>query len=257
MNTNRALNRDVRILKDLDEISRAAAHLFAEAAGQAIAGRGRFLAAFSGGNTPMGLYRLLAVEPHRARVDWTRTHVFWGDERCVPPDDPGNCYGQAKSVLLDHVAIPAENVHRIESTLEPAAAAMDYARRLKGFASPPLDWPRLDLVLLGMGDDAHTASLFPGSPLEAAAPTMAVTAHYQDRPANRVTLTPPVINAARRILFLVSGASKADALVNVLFGDYHPVNLPAQRIDPSDGQVTWLVDAAAGSKIGPHIQPLS
>lgn len=248
------MNRAVRILKDLDELSRIAADLFVETASEAVAERGRFLTAFSGGNTPMGLYRLLATGPYREQIDWSRTHVFWGDERCVPPDDPGNCYGQARTALLDHVSIPKENIHRVQSTLEPGAAAADYARVLSRFApavdpGPSPGWPRFDLVLLGMGDDAHTASLFPGSPVDVSTPTMAVTAHYQDRPANRVTLTPLVINAARRILFLVSGASKAEPLVNVLFGDYHPGNLPAQRIDPTDGQAIWLVDAAAGSKL--------
>jgi len=241
-------NPNIQILKDLDEISQRAADLFVETAAQAIAQRGRFLAALSGGNTPLGLFRLLAAPPYRDQVDWTRTHLFWGDERCVPPDDPGSSYGEAKKVLLDNIPIPAENVHRIVSDDEPAAAATDYARVLKVFsikddAAPSLDWPRFDLVLLGMGDDAHTASLFPGSPVDVSTPTLAVTAQYQDRPAQRITLTPLVINAARRIVFLVSGASKAEPLVKVLFGDYHPENLPAQWIKPADGEVIWLVDA--------------
>jgi 6-phosphogluconolactonase len=245
----RNMNRQIRILADADGISRAAAQLFIESASQAIAQRGRFLAALSGGNTPMGLYHRLAAAPERDQVDWSRTYYFWGDERCVPPDDAGSSYGQARQALLDKVPIPAHNIQRVESGLEPGEAARDYARRLREFAAPSLDWPRFDLVLLGMGDDGHTASLFPGSPVEVESAVLAVTAQYQDRPANRVTLTPPVFNAARRILFLVNGASKADTLAKVLLGDYHPGNLPAQRIDPTGGEAIWLVDAAAGSKL--------
>ncbi len=120
---------------------------------------------------------------------------------------------------------------------------------LKQFASPPLSWPRFDLVLLGMGEDGHTASLFPGSGVDISTPTLAVTAQYQDRPANRVTLTPLVFNSARRVAFLVSGESKADTLAKVLYGDYHPEGLPAQRIHPSDGELIWLVDRDAASKL--------
>jgi 6-phosphogluconolactonase len=239
----------IHTLKNLDEISRRAAELFVETASESISERGRFLVALSGGNTPMGLFRLLASASYREKVDWGKTQLFWGDERCVAPDDPGSSYGQAKEALLDHILIPAENVHRIPSGPSPAAAATDYARVLRDFATLPHDWPRFDMVLLGMGDDAHTASLFPGSPVEVSSPTLAVTAQYQGRPAQRITLTPVVFNAARRIVFLVSGASKAEPLVKVLFGDYHPENLPAQRIQPTDGEVIWLVDEAAGSRL--------
>jgi 6-phosphogluconolactonase len=236
----------IRILPDLDALGRVGADLFVECAAESARRRGRFLAALSGGSTPLGVYRELARRPG---IDWTRAHLFWGDERCVPPDDPGSSYGQARRALLEHVPIPEGNVHRVESTLEPEEAAEDYARRLGRLADPPLAWPRFDFVLLGMGDDGHTASLFPGSPVEVTTPTLAVTAHYQDRPARRVTLTPQVFNSARRIVFLVSGVSKAGTLANVLFGGYHPENLPAQRVQPTDGEVIWLVDAAAGSQL--------
>ncbi len=234
----------VRIFKDTDELNRAAAEIFIELAAQAIRERGQFLVAFSGGSTPTVLYRLLA----RESVDWTRVHVFWGDERLVPPDDPQSNYGQAHKALLKHVPIPTENVHRVVSEMEPAAAAMDYALTLKRFASPPLDWPRFDLVLLGMGEDGHTASLFPGSSVDMTEPVIAVTAHYQGRPAERVTLTPLVFNSAREIMFLVAGAGKAVTLSHVL-NDISPVQYPAQRIRPTDGKVTWMVDDAAGQKI--------
>jgi len=237
----------IRIFKDADELSRAAADLFVTLAVQSIRERGRFLVALSGGSTPMALYRLLAREP----IDWTRIHVFWGDERLVLPEDAENSYGQAREALLKHIPIPTENIHRVASELDPVAAARDYASILREFAAPPLDWPRFDLVLLGLGEDGHTASLFPGSPVDATEPVIAVTAQYQGRPARRVTLTPPVFNAARQVIFLVTGANKAVTLKGV-FSDYNSSEqVPAKRIQPADGQVTWLVDKAAGKEIKP------
>lgn len=240
-------NPITQIFKDIHELSVSAAHAFIEIANRSIAEKGRFLVALSGGNTPMRLYELLGNEALRARVDWSRVHFFWGDERCVPVDDAENCYGQAKKVFLNKLDLPTENIHRIESELNPAEAAAHYAQTLQQFAEDPLTWPRFDLVLLGMGDDGHTASLFPGSPVEVDSPTLAVTAHYQDRPARRVTLTQNVFNDARNIFFLVSGASKAVAFLNVMKGEYRPEQLPAQRIDPHDGLLYWFVDAAAAS----------
>ena len=203
------------------------------------------MVALSGGNTPAESYKLLAQSPYKEQVDWTHVHVFWGDERCVPIEDLENNYRQAHDILLSHVSIPAENIRRVKSNLEPAEAAKDYALVLKQFASPPLNWPRFDLILLGMGEDGHTASLFPGSEVNVSAPTMAVTAQYQDRPANRVTLTPLVFNSARRIIFLVSGVGKSQTLANVLYGGYYPEQFPAQRIRPTDGELVWMVDKLA------------
>ena len=243
------MEANVQIFKDHETLSHAAAEIFVAAAARAIDERGRFLVALSGGGTPDGLYRLLAKEPYRGQVGWANTFVFWGDERCVPPDDEGSNYRQAMETLLSQVPLPDENIQRIQGELEPAEASRSYTRVLKDFASPPLDCPRFDLVLLGMGADGHTASLFPGSGVESISPTLAVTADYQGRPANRVTLTSAVFNSARQILFLVTGESKAVVLSQVLNGKYSPEQYPAQRIRPSDGQVTWLVDEAAGSEL--------
>jgi 6-phosphogluconolactonase len=154
----------IQKFRDSDELSQAAAKAFIELANQAIAERGRFLVSLSGGSTPMKLYERLANE----KLDWTRVHFFWGDERCVPVDDPGNTYGQTKKILFDKIGMT--NIHRIESELEPDSASVDYAHTLSGFADAPFDFPRFDLVLLGMGDDGHTASLFPGSPVHRALP---------------------------------------------------------------------------------------
>jgi len=239
------VNTDIRVFPDLTTLSAAAVRLFVDSAAQAIRERGRFLVALGGGSTPMALYRQLVREP----IDWTRVHVFWGDERLILPEDSESNYGQASEALLKHVPIPAENVHRVASELESAAAVTDYALTLKRFASPPLDWPRFDLVLLGMGEDGHTASLFPGSPVEMKEPVIAVTGHYQDRPANRISLTPVVINAARLVTFLVSGNRKAAILSRVLSKTESFELLPAQRIRPTEGKVVWLVDKTAGSLI--------
>ncbi|MGE5072452.1 MAG: 6-phosphogluconolactonase [Anaerolineae bacterium] len=239
---------DVRVFDDLDSLSAAAAALFTEACASAVAERGRALVALSGGSTPAGLYSLLARPPYLHQVDWPRLHVFWGDERLVPPTDPQSNYRQAYDAFLSRVPIPDANIHRVPVELPPSGAAQAYALTIKQFADSPLLWPRLDLVLLGMGDDGHTASLFPGSPVDLTVPAVAVTGDYQGRPANRVTLTPPVFNAARRVLFLVSGQSKSQSLAHVLYGSYQPDRLPAQRIRPTDGELIWLVDRAAASR---------
>ncbi len=240
----------IQIFKDIDSLSRSAADLFLETTTQAIKERGRALIVISGGSTPLALFRLLADEPYRSQIDWNALHIFWADERCVPPDDPGSNYGQARKAFLDQVPIPVENVHRVNSALRPVEAAEEYANTLRDFRDPPLDWPRFDLVLLGMGDDGHTASLFPGSDVDVPRPTLAVTAHYQDRPANRVTLTPRVFNTARKIVFLVSGESKVETLARVLAEDnYQPELYPAQRIRPIEGTVIWMIDEAAASRL--------
>jgi 6-phosphogluconolactonase len=234
-------NTSVKVFKDLESLSESARQSFVQIANEAITQRGRFLVALSGGNTPMKLYEKLATE----KLDWSKVYFFWGDERCVPADDDGNSYGQAKKVLFDKIS--ATNIQRVESELEPAQAATAYAHTLKSFSEAPLDWPRFDLVLLGMGDDGHTASLFPGSPVEVDSPTMPVVANYQGRPANRVTITQNVFNDARNIFFLAGGAGKAETLKKVLSGTHTPAELPAQRIDPRDGKVIWFVDEAAAS----------
>ena len=229
---------DVRIFHEAETLSRHAAKLFVEQSDRSIAERDRFLVALNGGSTPTRLFQLLATD-HREQVEWGRVHVFWGDERCVPPDDAGSNYGQARQALLDHVPIPESNVHRVRGELDPQPASEDYARVLKGFAGDQLDFPRFDLIYLGMGEDGHTASLFPGSVVHVTDPVIAVTAHYQDRPANRVTLTQLVFNHARMVVFMATGEKKADSLAETLSDRYNPELYPAQRIDPTDGELIW------------------
>lgn len=209
---------------------------FVQVANQALAERRRFLISLSGGTTPMKLYERLATE----NLDWTHVHFFWGDERCVPVDDASNNYGQVKKVLLDK--IHATNIYRINTDLSPASAATHYANTLKFFAEPPLDFPRFDLVLLGLGEDGHTASLFPNSPIDVDEPVISVTANYQDRPANRITLTQKVFNEAREIWFLVTGKNKAEILNKIINGERNLELYPAQRIQPKSGNLIWWVD---------------
>jgi 6-phosphogluconolactonase len=152
-------------------------------------------------------------------------------------------------LLLSHVPIPDSNIHRIKGDLEPAEASKDYTLTLSGFASPPLEFPRFDLVYLGMGEDGHTASLFPGSPVNVTEATLPVTAHYQDRPANRITLTQLVFNQAHMVVFMATGEKKAVTLAEVLSDRYNPELYPAQRIDPKTGELIWLVDEDAASKL--------
>jgi 6-phosphogluconolactonase len=216
----------------VDEITKS----FVQIANEAIESRGKFLVSLAGGNTPMKIYERLVD----ANIDWGRVHFFWGDERCVPMDDAGNTYGQIKKVLFDKIS--ATNIHRVNTDLSPDSAATHYAHTLNFFAEPPLDFPRFDLVLLGLGEDGHTASLFPHSPVDVEESVVAVTANYQDRPANRVTMTQKVFNEAREIWFLVTGKNKAQILNTVINGERNLELYPAQRIQPTNGNLIWWVD---------------
>ena len=239
---------EIRIFKNMEALSQDAAGIFVAQASKSIAGRGRFLVALNGGGTPARLFQLLASDYHD-KLDWRNTHIFWTDERLVPVYDKENSYGQAWELFLSHVPIPKENIHPVNGALKPTDAADDYAHTLKRFAAPPLEFPRFDLIFLGMGEDGHTASLFPGSPLDMPDPVIAVTAQYHDRPAERVTLTPLVFNQARVIAFMATGDKKARTLAEVLSDHYKPELYPAQRIELKDGKVIWLVDEDAASKL--------
>lgn len=238
------------VLPDDAAVASEAAALFRETVRAAVAARGRALVALSGGSTPLAMFRLLASPPYIADIPWPQTHVFWADERLVPPDDPGSNYYHAHKLLLRHVPLPAANIHRPHSEEPATIAVAGYAAQLAQFGQDEAaPWPRLDLVLLGLGSDGHTASLFPGSPVAATAPVRAAEADYDGRPAQRLTLTPPVLNDARQIAFLVTGASKAEAVAATLHGDADWLNHPAQRVRPRDGQVVWLLDEAAAAKL--------
>lgn len=243
------------IFETVAELCHVAAAYWRRLAQEAVEARGRFLLVLAGGSTPQPLYRQMAHSPYREDVPWSQTHVFWGDERMAPSEDPQSNYGQARELLLSHVPVPPEQIHPIPGGLEPEEAAAAYGETLARWAEQPAveerAWPRFDLVLLGLGSDGHTASLFPGSAVkeEERRPARAVRAEYEGRPADRVTLAPPVFNSARQILFLVTGGEKAEALAGVLEGEEDPVRWPAQRIRPEDGWVSWLVDRAAARQL--------
>lgn len=228
-----------------------AAQRFARAAGDAVNSRGTFVVALSGGTTPRSLYAQLAGPLYASSVPWPLVQVLWGDERCVPPDHAASNYRMAREALLDHVPIPATNVHRIHGEDDPIMAARAYEQTLRGVLGtpqgPPGDVPeaRIDLVLLGLGDDGHTASLFPGAPVVTEGEPWVVAHRTPTEPPWRVTLTPVIINAAAEILFLVSGEGKAAIVARVLEGPLRPAELPAQLIAPTQGRVHWLLDAAA------------
>ncbi len=243
------MKRIIKVHEDLQSAQIAAGELIVRNANEAIERRNRFLFALSGGDTPTGLYQLFAEPPYINRIDWSKVHFFWGDERIVPFNDAQSNYGQAWKLLLQHLPVRHESLHPIRTDLPPELAEKEYAAVLKQYSEPPLEWPRFDLVLLGLGEDGHTASIFPGSEINISTPTGISSANYQDRPLQRISLTAPVFNSAREIVFLVSGKSKAATLARVLYGGYHPLNLPAQRIQPKDGKVIWLVDKPAASEL--------
>ena len=226
---------------------RGAAEMFVEQARRTVPVRGRFSVALAGGNTPQRTYELLAGAPYRSGVDWSHVYVFWGDERCVPPDDARSNYRMTRTALLDHVPIPASNVHRIRGELPPADGARDYETVLaRHFGAEPA---RFDLIFLGLGTNGHTASLFPGTSVLHEQTRRAAEVYVAELDMWRVTLTAPVLNAAAVVAFLVSGADKADVLREVLFGPRAPDRLPAQFVQPVAGEIRWLVDRAAASRL--------
>ncbi|MBW7906253.1 MAG: 6-phosphogluconolactonase [Phycisphaerae bacterium] len=232
----------LRTWPDYESLSHAVAALIVERAARALRERGSFGLTLAGGSTPRRAYELLAGPACARRIDWRRVHVFWGDERCVPPDDPRSNYGMANAALLSRVPIPAANVHRIRGELPAAEAAAEYDRVLRAIwgAAPPA----FELVLLGLGDDGHTASLFPHDPALRESQCWAAAVRRPGDPVARVTLTPPALNGARAVAFIVSGASKAAMLRAVREGP-PDAGLPAQAIAPTRGELLWLVDAAA------------
>lgn len=234
-----------------DDLTARAAALIGDALRAAVRERGVAAFILSGGSTPLAVYAALAGA---TELDWSRVHVFWGDERLVPPDDPGSNYRAAWEVLLSRTPIPPANVHRPLGELPAGAAAADYTEQLRAWAATHDPgtlhaWPRADVALLGLGEDGHTASLFPGSPVDSDQPVVAVSADYQGRPAGRVTLTPAVFNDARHVVFLVAGGGKAEAVYQTLRDDGDPRRYPARRIRPTAGRVTWLLDRAAAARL--------
>ena len=248
--------RDVAVLPDAMRLADAAAQQFVSAANTAIESRGEFTVALSGGSTPRQVYARLATEPFVSSLDWSRVHVLWGDERCVPPEHEWSNYRMTRLTLLDHVPVLEENVHRIRGEDDPAEAAVSYESVLRAVLRTPRGPPRtapasrLDLVLLGLGQDGHTASLFPCAVSLRATEAWVAAEYVHEVEMWRVTLTASVINAAAEIAFVVSGGAKAGVVRRVLEGPNRPHELPAQLIAPTDGRLCWLLDAPAAAELG-------
>jgi len=241
---------EIIICRDAAALARSAAGQFTARAAESIARAGRFAVALSGGSTPRAVYSLLASPEFRRRIDWPRIHLFWGDERCVPPDHPDSNFRMVRETLLAEAGIPPENIHRMMGEQEPAAAAAAYEAALRKFFSAA-ERPRFDLILLGLGEDGHTASLFPGSAALSEDKRWVAVAYVERLRAHRLTLTFPVINAAAQVTFLVSGASKHAIVKQLLGAGAEAADFPAAKVRPVDGKLTWLItqDAAGGVPI--------
>ncbi|HHJ06355.1 MAG TPA: 6-phosphogluconolactonase [Anaerolineae bacterium] len=249
---------NIQIYPTPAELAIAAAQAFVNAARSAVARRGVFRVALSGGSTPPAMHRALVSEALKDRVPWKRIEVFWGDERCVPPEHPDSNYRMAKETLLDYVPIPAHQIHPMPGNLEPQAAAIAYRQTLSRVFNAEDEIPVFDLILLGMGPDGHTASLFPEHPLlKETQRWVAPVFNSPKPPPQRITLTLPLINAARHILFLVAGTSKTQALKAIFANEFlktkaHPAGYipPAALVNPVQGDLRWLLDKAAAGEQG-------
>ncbi len=233
----------IRVCDDLEALSLAAAELFAAEARQAVEARGSFTVALAGGSTPRRTYELLTSAPFRELVPWQNTHIFWGDERCVPDGDIRNNALMARQALLNHVPVPQDQVHPMVCDRSPQEAAVEYEALLRGFFAK--DRPQFDLVLLGLGENGHTASLFPGTSVLEEQKHWVASVYVAEEGLHRLTLTAAVINQASLVVFLVSGSAKAPILRNVLKEAQDPHNIPARLIKPIDGGLLWLVDRDA------------
>ena len=238
------------VVEDGEAIARAAAERFVAATEAAVAARGQALVALSGGSTPKRMAELLARPELAGRVPWAAIDIFWGDERWVPLASGESNAGEAMRALLDKVPVPPERVHPVATDLaSPVRAAEAYEAEIRRAAGEPADAPVFDLVLLGMGDDGHTASLFPGTAALHEREKLVAENFVPKLGADRITFTYRLIGAAREVLFLVGGAAKAEMLARVLEGPPALEELPAQGVRPEHGSLTWLVDrAAAGSR---------
>jgi 6-phosphogluconolactonase len=245
----RFLNVEVQVRADLDDLSRAAASEILRQAQRAVQGKGLFSLALSGGSTPRSLYSLLANDSSfRAEFPWEKTHFFWGDERHVPPEHPEGNYGMAEEAMFSRVLPRSDYIHRIKAENPDAQrVAEEYEETLRGFFRLKTgEFPRFDLVLLGMGLDGHTASLFPGTEALRERSRLVVTNRGEKFHGHRITMTLPVLNQAAMVLFLVSAEEKAQTLRQVLVGGGGKEPFPCQLIRPTRGRLLWLVDQGAG-----------
>ena len=242
------LKPQVQVLPDLEAISHKAAEMFVNTSRTCIASQGNFSVAVSGGSTPRKLYSLLGSAEYSPQVDWQRVHFFWVDERCVPKEHEESNFKTVFDRLLSKISIPDENIHRIKGEKDPDKAAQDYEEEVRKFSGTS-GLPMLDLVILGMGEDGHTASLFPGSNLLKERIRLAAPVYLERPNRNRITLTLPVLNNASQIIFLVAGHAKADVVYEILGNGRKKERYPAGMIHPAHGSITWLIDQEAAKKL--------
>ncbi len=239
----------MHIFPGVEQINGALAQFILSTAQESVARNGRFTIALTGGSSPKKLYELLTGAPYKDELPWQQTYVFWGDERFVPPTDDRYNAKMAYETLLNHVPVPGNQIFPMpySDREKPALIAQQYEELLhKHFGSNP---PQFDMILLGMGDDGHTASLFPHTPVLEEKQRWVSEVYHTGQQMYRITLTAPLINQARKVAFLLFGVSKADVLHQVLEGNYQPQHLPTQLIKPASGEAHWFMDEAAASKL--------
>ena len=245
------VEKQIIIADSQQQLNELAADHFRNSILQAVEKHGQALVALSGGNTPAGLFSTLIQASIREQIPWNAVHFFWADERWVPYDDPESNFGQAKRLLFDHVPVSFDHIHAVNVTLPLAESVEQYRQEILKFTTPGHTAPRFDWILLGMGSDGHTASLFPGSPLAINKQDLirSVQAQYENRPALRITMTENLLNQAREVLFLIKGKSKATMIKQVMEGPYLPLDFPSLRIRPNNGHLTWLIDRDAAESL--------
>jgi 6-phosphogluconolactonase len=237
----------IEIFQSPAELTEATGKFIIEAAKKAIDARGRFVISLSGGHTPEHLYSLLSKPPYADQVAWDKTFVFWGDERCVPSDNKQNNANMAKTLLLHHIDIPQENIFPVPVDLQPATAASQYEQTIKSFFGN--EAPCFDLILLGLGENGHTASLFPGTSVVHETNRLVKEVYVEEQKMFRITMTASLIDQADNIMFLIEGEGKAEILKTVLTGDYMPDKYPAQLIKPVNGKLYWYIDNKAAAEL--------
>jgi 6-phosphogluconolactonase len=235
----------LHVYKDSEELSEAAAKWIADTIAETLKGKDRFTIALSGGSTPERLHKILAAAPYKEQIDWQKLHVFWGDERAVPFTDSRNNAKMAYDTLLNFVPVPASQIHVMQTNMPPESSALEYEKILHQYFGA--EGASFDLVLLGMGDDGHTLSLFPGTEVVHEEKAWATSFFLKAQGMYRITLTKTIVNRAARIAFLTTGPKKTHALQEVLKGAYNPDLYPSQEIKPVNGELHWFVDKAAAA----------
>jgi 6-phosphogluconolactonase len=242
------LNRIVKIFRTPEELAEAFASDLVNRINNSGKKKNPFTIALSGGNTPKLLFEILA-DKYRESIDWSNVHLFWVDERCVPPADPESNYGMTRQILLSKIIIPENNIHRIRGEEEPEKEASRYSEEIKAYTPTRDKFPLFDLIILGMGDDGHTASIFPGNLKLLSSDRVCEAAAHPVSGQKRVTITGKVINNAWEVVFIVTGSGKAPVIGRIFNKDAESVNFPAAYVVPFHGNLSWLLDEKAGEFI--------